>query len=103
MTDQIPPQQPQQQEEKKLLRIEILEKMSGLATAGFGLVAALAWNDAIKAIFDSYFPKNSSNITAQLLYAVILTIIIVLVTIRLGKLTDFAKKQLVRSRDKQKA
>lgn len=89
-----------QQEEKKLLRIEILEKMTGLATAGFGLVAALAWNDAIKAIFDTYFPKNSSNISAQLIYAVVLTVLIVLVTVRLGKVTDFAKKQLSRSRSK---
>lgn len=89
-----------QQEEKKLLRIEILEKMTSLATAGFGLVAALAWNDAIKAIFDTYFPKNSSNISAQLIYAIVLTVLIVLVTVRLGKVTDFAKKQLSRSRSK---
>jgi len=78
-------------EEAKSLKIEILEKMSSLATAGFGLVAALAWNDAIKSLFSLLLPENG-NIIAQFIYAGVITIIIVLVTIKLGKLTDVAKK-----------
>ncbi|MDH5569685.1 MAG: DUF5654 family protein, partial [Nitrosopumilus sp.] len=34
---------------------EILDKIAALVTAAFGLVAALAWNDAIKAIFKEVF------------------------------------------------
>lgn len=79
--------------EQKSLRIEILEKMTGLATAGFGLVAALAWNDAIKALFSAIFPQ-AGNIIAQFVYAGIITIIIVIITVKLGKITDFAKQQL---------
>ena len=37
------------------LKIEILDKISALVTADFGLVAALAWNDAIKAVFKEIF------------------------------------------------
>lgn len=79
------------EEEKKSLKLEILDKMSSLVTAGFGLVAALAWNDAIKALFAVIFPKTST-IIAQFIYAIIITILIVIITIKLGKLTDVAKK-----------
>lgn len=83
------------------IRVEVLEKVSALATAGLGLVAALAWNDAIKAVFDAYFPRWS-GILAQFAYAIIVTLLIVIVTIRLGKLTDFAKKRLAKEQDLDK-
>jgi hypothetical protein len=83
------------------IRIEVLDKISGLATAGLGLVAALAWNDAIKSIFDTYFPKTS-GIIAQFVYAIILTTFIVFVTIKLGRLTNIAKKQLAKDNDLDK-
>ena len=78
-------------EENKSLKLEILDKMSSLATAGFGLVAALAWNDAIKSLFDVILPQTGT-IIAQFIYAGVITIIIVLITIKLGKLTDIVKK-----------
>ena len=46
--------------EQQNLRVEVLEKMSGLATAGLGLVAALAWNDVIKSWFDFYSPVQAA-------------------------------------------
>jgi hypothetical protein len=33
------------------MKIEVLEKLSELITAAFGLVAALAWNEAIRSLF----------------------------------------------------
>lgn len=87
--------------EKKSLKIEVLEKMASLATAGFGLVAALAWNDAIKGLFSMIFPQ-AGNVVAQFAYATLITVIIVLVTLRLGKLVDFAKKQLAEEEKKEK-
>src|SRR5206468_2134081 len=36
---------------------EVTEKMSALATAAFGLVAALAWNNAIQSIFKRVYPQ----------------------------------------------
>ena len=84
------------QEEKKNLKVEVLEKVSTLATAGFGLVAALAWNDAIKAIFTQLFPQPSDNLTALIGYAVVITVIVVIITIHLGRLVNLAKSKLNR-------
>ncbi len=86
--------------EQKSLHIEILEKMTDLATAGFGLVAALAWNDAIKSLFSAIFPQ-AGNIIAQFIYAAVITVFIVIITLRLGKITDFAKKQLEKDKKNQ--
>ena len=84
---------PQQQEQKNL-KIEILEQVSGLAAAGFGLVAALAWNDAIKALFEQFFPSPAGNTIAKFGYAIIITVIVVLITVQLGRVVNLAKKQL---------
>jgi len=77
-------------EKTKELRLEVLQKMSDLATAGFGLVAALAWNDAIKGAFDKFLPSGSGLI-AQFLYAILVTAIVVWITMKLGKLVNLAK------------
>ena len=69
---------------------EIIEKMAALLTAAFGLVAALAWNDAIKAIFKSVF-GTADSVPAMLVYAVVITIIAVIVTIWIGKAAEKAK------------
>jgi len=87
-------------EEKKSLKVEVLEKMASLATAGFGLVAALAWNDAIKAIFEKLFPKPGDNIIALTGYALVITIIVVIITIQLGSAVNLAKKQLKKEKDR---
>ena len=82
----------------KNLKIEILEKISSLATAGFGLVAALAWNDAIRALFAKFFPQPGDNLLALLGYALLITILVVIVTIQLGRAVNLAKKQLNRGK-----
>jgi len=81
------------QADLKQLKLEILEKIVGLATAGFGLVAALAWNEAIKAFFDRYFPAPGDNLVALTVYALVITIIVVLITVQLGRMVNLAKKQ----------
>jgi len=75
------------------MKIEVIEKISALLTAAFGLVAALAWNDTIKAIFKQYFGTADTPI-AMLAYAVVITIIAVIVTIYVGRATDKAKERL---------
>ncbi len=74
---------------------EVLEKITILITTAFGLVAALAWNDAIKALFVEIFGA-AGNIIAMFLYAIIVTIIAVWVTMRLTyvsqKATNFTEK-----------
>lgn len=84
----------EKENQKKSLKIEILEKIAQLITAGFGLVAALAWNDAIKTLFIKIFPKPDDNLIVMFAYALIITIIIVLVTVQVGRLIELGKRQL---------
>ena len=57
------------------------------------LVAALAWNGAIQAIFKQIFGTPDS-IPAQLSYAIIVTIIAVVVTIWIARVLAHAKKEV---------
>lgn len=60
---------------------EIKEKSSGYMTAAFGLVAGLAWNDAIKSFIEFAFPfSTSGSILAKFIYAVIITIVVILLS-----------------------
>lgn len=75
-------------EKQKRIHIEILRQMLTLATAGFGLVAALAWNSLIQEIVTSYIKKylpTGSGIFSLFLYAVIVTILAVFITLQLSK------------------
>lgn len=71
--------------------IEIFRQMLTLATAGFGLVAALAWNSLIQTFVEEYVKvwlPAGGQITTQLLYAVIVTLLAVTVTYQLSKVIN---------------
>jgi uncharacterized PurR-regulated membrane protein YhhQ (DUF165 family) len=68
---------------------EVIEKVAALITAAFGLIAALAWNEVIQEIFRLVF-GDQSGIWAMLFYAVVVTIIAVVVTIWIGRLAEKA-------------
>jgi hypothetical protein len=72
------------------MKAEVMDKIAALITAAFGLIAALAWNGAIRAIFEAVF-GTADNITAMLVYAVVVTIIAVLVTIWIARSVKRAK------------
>jgi hypothetical protein len=65
---------------------EALATMISLATAAFGLVAALAWNTAITAAFDEWLKTKGARISALFIYAVIVTLIGVTVIVLLARL-----------------
>ncbi len=74
-------------EEGGKLKQEVSEKVSGYILGAFGLVAGLAWNEAVKALIDSFFPSNASGgVAAKFIYAVIITFIVVIVTVYITKL-----------------
>ncbi|MDD3976297.1 MAG: DUF5654 family protein [Candidatus ainarchaeum sp.] len=75
------------------MKKEVLEKISALIIASFGLVAALAWNAAIQEIFKQIF-GSTSGIIAMLFYAIIVTVIAVWITIKFAKLTENANKNI---------
>jgi TRAP-type C4-dicarboxylate transport system permease small subunit len=74
------------------MKLEILDKIAALVTVAFGLVAALAWNGAIRAIFQHFF-GTADSIPAMLVYAVVVTIIAVLVTIWIARAVKRAKSE----------
>ncbi len=74
------------------MNTEVVEKIAALVTAAFGLVAALAWNGAIQAIFKKVF-GTSEGITPMVVYAVVVTIIAVIAAIWVGKAAERAKKK----------
>jgi hypothetical protein len=63
--------------------------LPALITAAFGLISALAWNEAIQEIFRLVF-GDQSGIWAILFYAVVVTIIAVVVTIWIGRVAEKA-------------
>lgn len=62
--------------------------MATLATTGFGLVAALAWNDTIQQVVSQFIEPRipGSGLISKLIYALIVTILAVLVTLQLSRL-----------------
>jgi len=67
-----------------------IEKFATLITSAFALVAALAWNDTIKAIINEVFGKPDA-ITPMVVYALIVTGVAVLATHWIGKIAEKAK------------
>lgn len=75
-------------EQETTLHIQLVQQMVNLSTSGFGLVAALAWNSVIQEFVNTYIKKwlpSGGGIISLLLYAVVVTIIAVLVTYNLSK------------------
>ena len=70
---------------------ELLQQLVTLSTSGFGLVAALAWNEAIQTfvqnVIESRFP-NQFGILSKLIYAIIITVLAVVITFQLSKLAS---------------
>jgi len=62
------------------LELELREKTAGYITAAFGLVAGLAWNDAIKSLIEYWFPLDKNSIAAKFIYAVLITVVLVIVS-----------------------
>jgi len=74
------------------LKAEVIDKISALITAAFGLVAALAWNGAIQELFALFF-GDQSTLVAMFVYAVVVTIIAVIAVILIGRAAGRAKAE----------
>jgi TRAP-type C4-dicarboxylate transport system permease small subunit len=75
------------------LEKEIREKTLGYIITSFGLVAGLAWNDAIKAFIDRFFSDPGSGLKAKFLYAALLTVVMVAVSLYLSRIFKVEKKK----------
>jgi uncharacterized BrkB/YihY/UPF0761 family membrane protein len=77
------------QQEIRKTKEEFGKTITTLLLGGFGLVAALAWNDAIQTIFNEIFPKESSgHIIGKFFYAITITVIVVIISLQLKKISE---------------
>lgn len=79
------------------LQLQVLQKMSDLATAAFGLVAALAWNAAIQALFAAWFGPLDKNWPPLLGYALLVTLLAVLIILWIGRVVGRVKAVVERT------
>jgi hypothetical protein len=68
-------------------RAAYLQTMISLASAAFGVVAALAWNGAITALVKQIF-GTGAQIVSLFIYAIIVTVLAVIVMVNLAKLAE---------------
>lgn len=74
----------------KTFRRELIEQLITLSTSGFGLVAALAWNEAIQqGVKDFIEPRiPGSGLLSKLIYALLISFLAVLITYQLSRLAS---------------
>lgn len=69
---------------------ELIQQLLTLSTSAFGLAAALAWNDTIQQSVKEFIEPRvpGAGITSRFIYAVIVTVLGVLVTYQLSRLAS---------------
>lgn len=98
--DQIRNVQKMMGSDVEVMRKTAREKVWGYIAAALGLVAGLAWNEAIKGLIDHYFPIQRDSVWAKLWYAVIITILVVVIMVKFEKY--FKKEEEKNEKEKAK-
>ncbi len=74
----------EQQLERFENKFSFFNRMITLAIASVSLIAALAWDEALKQIFDHLF-GGRETISSALAYAVVVTILAAIISVTLGR------------------
>lgn len=69
---------------------DVFERIITLIIAALGLIAALAWDEALRHIFENLF-GGKGTLLEEILYAVVITVLAAFISVRLGKL--FSKRK----------
>lgn len=75
-------------EKERYFHQELIQQLVTLSTSGFGLVAALAWNEAIQSFVKEYIQKfypDQAGVIAKFIYAIIITVFAVFITYQLSR------------------
>lgn len=72
--------------ETSKIQREIRKKSLGYILAGFAFVGGIAWNDAIKELIAILFPGSTDSLLAKFGYAILVTIVIVIISVYLTHL-----------------
>lgn len=86
------------------LHVAILKQMITLATSGFGLVAALAWNNVIQELVNHYIKPilpEGGSLLSLFIYAIIITVLAVVVTYNLSAIVS--RLERLRKKEEQEA
>ena len=80
-------------EDREIRRIptDILDKVFTLVIAALGVVAALAWHEALQHVFESIF-GDMTSLGGEIYYAVVVTALAALISVLLGKFIVKKKK-----------
>lgn len=78
--------------ESEELQREVRKKTITYVTAALGLVVGLAWNEAIKSVIEYLFPLSQNTMTAKIVYATVMTMILVFATAYVLKEPDEKSK-----------
>jgi len=73
-------------QKEQAIRKEVREKTIGYILAALGLVAGLAWNEAIKGSIDSIFPNSGNGLLVKFFYAIVVTLLVVIISMYLASL-----------------
>ena len=81
-------------------KVQLLETFAALMTAAFGLVAALAWNEAIKQAVAAVF-GTEDDLLGLTVYAIIVTVLAVIMTLLIARSLSKAKAAMLEEESKQ--
>ena len=72
--------------EGERIQAEVRERTAAYIMSGLGVVVGLAWNEVVKGLIEYFIPfAGAGTLIAKTLYAVVLTLVIVLVATYLFK------------------
>ena len=83
---------PDVENEIKKAVLNFWDKMTTAIMTSLGIVLALAWNDAIKSLFDKYVGIENIPL-AKFLYALVLTVVVVVLSLYFVKKGDEQNKE----------
>ena len=70
---------------RKDLKKQLKKQVNTYLMAALGFVTGLAWNEAIKGTIDKIFPFSSNGIIAKFVYAIFVTILVILFAFYISK------------------
>lgn len=75
---------------ERAFHTELITQLLALATSGFGLAAALAWNQAIQEFVKEFITPSipGSGLLSLFIYALLVTLLAVIITFQLSRLAS---------------
>lgn len=68
-------------EEAERLKREVKQRTVGYIVAALGLVAGLAWNDAVRSLIEHLFPIVKDKLLMKFVYAATITMVLVFISV----------------------